>query len=108
MKRNLLMIAGLALFLCGCEKDAHFAEYNESSLKHPVLVGEINGQRLYYVTIHLESESRFHSHYVYYLDNNPVLTINRDEHQGKVTVHRVDILLNGKTIATTNLVEDPK
>ena len=105
MKRNLLLAGALALLLCGCDTRPS-AEFNEASLKHPVYVGEVNGQRLFYVRVKVESAC--HIHYVYYLDSNPVVTINRDESAGKTTVNRVEVLVNGRSVLITNLVENPK
>ena len=94
-----------ALALCGCDTRT-IPEFNQDSLKHPVCVGEINGQRLFYIRVKADDGNRIH--YVYYFDSNSVVTLNRDETVGKTTYNRVEVFLNGKPILSTNLVENPK
>lgn len=106
--KKYLSILSLAVLLTGCYSRQGADELNAQSFTNPVFVGEIKGQKLYRMKLAFEGLSNGHEHYVYFFDNNPVVSINHDVPEGKTTANMVEVFLNGKPIFSTNLVEDRK
>lgn len=107
MKR-LGLIGTLALALAGCGYSHDEAvKFNKSSFSNPEYVGEIQGHKLYRIEIAREGQETIRNHWVYFFDDKSEVTVNMGEHQGKAIVNQVQVLVNGKPIFTTNLVEQP-
>jgi hypothetical protein len=102
----LFLVTTLLVASCGYSPE-EAKQFNQSSFSHPEYVGEVQGHKLYRIEIARQGEEKIRNHWVYYFDTNPTVTINMGEHQGKAIVNQVQILVNGKPIFTTNIVEQP-
>lgn len=83
-----------------CPECIECKQQTQYNLNNPEKIGVLNGRSLYRVKIVNHNTS---SHYVYYFDgtNDNVMTINRTESQGKSTVNKVEVLIDGKPYIAT-------
>lgn len=110
MKKILMLAVVMICCLTGCTYDIREAQnYNSNSFNNPIYIGKINGQKLFCIKIaHKDMfQSANYEHYVYFFENNPVISVNHQIPEGDDTRTMIEVFLNGKPILSTNLIEDP-
>jgi hypothetical protein len=93
--KNIVAIIALSLCLVGCTfSEQESKNLTQSNLDNPEVIGQLNGHTLYRVEIVRPGNKP--NHWVYFFDTNPTVTVNRTETQGKSTVNKVEVMINGK------------
>lgn len=95
MKIILILISLAFLTSCSTEDSSEVTKENEKNFNNPKEIGTFpDGKKLF--RVEYEMGASRHNHFIYYISDGSVITLNKTTQQGKTSFNQTTIIINGE------------